>query len=142
MGDYIIIEETISPFDFLCCSVTTGTPFIARVDDDKRDYFMSRTWIEQHPTACEFLRPIGDRFICTIHETSPIQCKAYRCSIMQIFSPDSKLLGKVTGTLALHTDDKNLRLVWEDIERKIDKSATDVENQIYQLLGESGYRIV
>jgi Fe-S-cluster containining protein len=98
MGDYITIEETIGPFDFLCSSVTTGTPFIARVDDDKRALFMNRTWIEQHPTACRFLRPIGDRTICTIHETSPIQCKAYRCSIMQIFSSDNKLLGKVTGT--------------------------------------------
>ncbi len=35
MGDYIVIEHQIGPFEFACESVSTGTPFIARIDDDK-----------------------------------------------------------------------------------------------------------
>ena len=40
MGDYIAIEHQIGPFEFACESVSTGTPFIARVDEDKRDIFL------------------------------------------------------------------------------------------------------
>jgi hypothetical protein len=40
MGDYIVIDHMIGPFEFACESVSTGTPFHARVDDDKkRDLF-------------------------------------------------------------------------------------------------------
>jgi len=142
MGDYIAIEEQKGPFDFLCSSVTTGTLFIARIDEDKQDLFLDHKWIEQHPNACTFLRPIGDRIVCTIHETSPIQCKAYRCVVMQIFSPDEKLIGKVTGTLSLHTDDPELWKIWEESDQKSNLNTPNVEDQIFQFLESRGYKII
>ena len=60
MGDYIVIEHQIGPFEFACESVSTGTPFIARIDDDKHQIFLDHTFPDQHPTACRFLRPEGN----------------------------------------------------------------------------------
>ena len=61
MGDYIVVEHQIGPFEFACESVSTGTPFIARVDDDKREIFLDYSFPDAHPSACRFLRPDGDR---------------------------------------------------------------------------------
>ena len=76
LGDYISIDREIGPFEFECSSVSTGTPFYARVDEDKRELFLDTTWIQEHPAACRFLRPSGERIVCTIHE--------YKCSTVQI----------------------------------------------------------
>ena len=141
MGDYIEIERQISQFEFECCSVSTGTPFIARVDEDKRAIFLDRTWSDQHPTACRFLRPEGDLIRCTIHETSPAQCKYYRCVVMRVFDRTGTLLGKVTGNLSLHSEDRDLRQCWEEAERKIPHMAADAEIRFHRALEEKGYRI-
>jgi hypothetical protein len=139
LGDYIEIERETGPFEFECCSVSTGTPFHARVDDDKRELFLDRTWIDKHPSACRFLRPTRDRIVCTIHETSAAQCKFYRCIVFRVYSPEKKLLGTVTGTLALHTDDRQLQLVWERGDRIIPWDSPDVEDRIADYLQENGY---
>jgi hypothetical protein len=39
LGDYIVIEQQLGPFLFACESVSTGTPFVACVDPDKREIF-------------------------------------------------------------------------------------------------------
>lgn len=142
MGDFIVIERQTGPFDFVGCSVSTGTPFSARVDDDKHHLFSDRTWIRKHPGACPFLRPSGDRIVCTIHETSPAQCKAYRCVIARIHSPDGAAAGYVTGTLALHTSDPALWEAWKPVERMIAAYPDDAEDRIAALLTQSGYRFV
>ncbi len=49
LGDYIVIDEECGPFTFACSSVSTGTPFTAEVDADKRHLFLDRTWIDAHP---------------------------------------------------------------------------------------------
>jgi Fe-S-cluster containining protein len=141
LGDYIAIERQIGPFEFECCSVSTGTPFLARIDDDKRKLFLDRTWSEQHPTACPFLRLEGERIRCTIHETSPCQCKSYRCVVMRVFDTRGTMVGKVTGTLALHSDDPALRAVWEEAERSIPQFSADVEELMQQFLEGRGYRV-
>ena len=38
LGDYIVIDHQIGPFEFACESVSTGTTFTARVDEDKREF--------------------------------------------------------------------------------------------------------
>jgi hypothetical protein len=139
LGDYIEIERETGPFEFECSSVSTGTPFHARVDDDKRELFLDRTWIDKHPSACRFLRPTGDRIVCTIHETSAAQCKFYRCIVFRVYSHEKKLLGTVTGTLALHTDDRQLQSVWERGDRIIPWDSPDVEDRIAAYLQENGY---
>jgi len=141
MGDYIGIERQISQFEFECCSVSTGTPFVARVDDDKRAIFSDKTWSDQHPTACRFLRPEGDLIRCTIHETSPAQCKYYRCVVMRVFDRTGTLLGTVTGNLSLHSEDRELRQCWEEAERKISHRAPDAEERFQKALEEKGYRV-
>ncbi|MGD1004780.1 MAG: hypothetical protein ABR887_05100 [Methanoregulaceae archaeon] len=141
MGDYIAIERQIGPFEFACCSVSTGTPFIARVDEDKRELFSNPTWSEQHSTACPFLRPSGERILCTIHETSPGQCKFYRCVVMRIFNSNGGMVGRVTGTLDLHSDDLDLRAVWDEAKRKIPQSDDVAENQLQKYLENNGYRV-
>ena len=75
LGDYIVIEQQTGPFRFACESVSTGTPFTAEIDEDKRGIFLDRTFPDQHPHACRFLRPDGALLRCTIHRDSPAQCK-------------------------------------------------------------------
>ena len=141
MGDYIVIEHEIGPFEFACESVSTGTPFIARVDDDKREIFLDHSFPDVHHSACRFLRPDGDRIRCSIHETSPCQCKFYRCVVMRIFDPHGDLKGTVTGTLSLHSDDPMLRIVWETAEHEILSEGSDREGQLQKYLEARGYRV-
>jgi len=141
MGDYIVIERQIGPFEFACESVSTGTPFIARIDDDKREIFLDYTFPDQHPAACRFLRPDGNRIRCTIHETSPCQCKYYRCVVMRISDFRGNLTGTVTGTLSLHSNDPGLRSVWETAEREISPGIDDREERLQQYLESHGYQV-
>ena len=141
MGDYIVIEHRIGPFEFACESVSTGTPFIARIDDDKHQIFLDHTFSDQHPAACRFLRPEGNRILCTIHESSPGQCKFYRCVVMNIFDQKGVRIGFVNGNLSLHSDDPGLRAAWEEAERKISHLSDDAEMQLQQYLEDKGYRI-
>jgi Fe-S-cluster containining protein len=142
MGDYIVIEHQTGPFEFACESVSTGTPFIARIDDDKREIFQDLVFPDQHPSACRFLRPDGDRIRCTIHEMSPCQCKYYRCVVMRIFDSRGNLTGTVTGTLSLHSNDPELRGVWEAAEREISPGADHREERLQHYLESHGYQVV
>jgi hypothetical protein len=141
MGDYIVIEHQIGPFEFACESVSTGTPFIARIDDDKHQIFLDHSFSDQHPTACRFLRPEGNLIRCVIHETSPGQCKYYRCVVMRIFDSHGNLIGTVTGNLSLHSDDPLLRGVWEEAERGISHLSVDAEIWLQKYLEDKGYRV-
>ena len=141
LGDYIAIERQVGPFEFECESVSTGTPFLARVDEDKREIFLDRAWLDKHPHACRFLRPRGEHILCTIHETSPAQCKFYRCVVMRILDPRGILIGKVTGTLALHSDNQELRGIWEAALREIPERAADTEARLQKVLESHGYRV-
>ena len=141
MGDYFEIEHQIGEFEFECSSVSTGTPFIARVDEDKRTIFRDKTWSEEHPTACRFLRPEGNLIRCTIHETSPAQCKYYRCVVMRVFNRAGTLLGTVTGNLSLHSDNRELRDCWEEAERTISHLSADAEVRFQHMLEDHGYQV-
>ena len=44
LGDYIVIDHQIGPFEFACESVSTGTTFTARVDEDKREIFRNHAF--------------------------------------------------------------------------------------------------
>jgi hypothetical protein len=141
LGDYIVIEHQTGPFEFACESVSTGTPFIARVDDDKREIFLDHSFSDAHPSACRFLRPEGDRIRCSIHTTSPCQCKFYRCVVMRIFDSQRDLKGTVTGTLSLHSDDPILKSVWEAAERELSSEGADREEQLQKYLEARGYLV-
>jgi Fe-S-cluster containining protein len=143
MGDYIAIDEQIAPFEFACSSVSTGTPFTARVDGDKEHLFSDQRWIDLHPSACRFLRPDGDLVRCTIHGTRPGQCRAYRCVVMRVSDSRGMPLGTVTGTLALHSDDPSLRAVWEDARRAVSLQADEggAEAALQKYLEGRGYRV-
>ena len=142
MGDYIVIDHKIGPFEYACESVSTGTSFNVRVDDDKREIFSDQTFPDQHPAACRFLRPNGNLIQCTIHRDSPSQCKFYRCVVMRIFNGMGGVIGTVTGTLSLHSDDPGLRSVWEEAWQKIRESDPDSEAKIQVFLEDHGYRVV
>jgi Fe-S-cluster containining protein len=141
LGDYIVIEQQLGPFTFAAESVSTGTPFVAEIDLDKRHLFTDRTFPDQHPAACRFLRPDGDLIRCTIHRDSPVQCKFYRCVVMRVYDSSGRPLGHVTGTLALHSDNPELRAVWEEVERKLPMVDADAESWIAAFLTEKGYRV-
>jgi hypothetical protein len=141
MGECIVIDREAGPFTFECESVSTGTPFLAVVDKDKRELFRDRTWIDRHPAACRFLRPRGGHIICTIHDTSPVQCKFYRCVVMQVFDDRGDLIGKVTGTLALHSEDPVLREIWEPALRDLPEWTPEIEARLQKILEEKGYRV-
>ena len=141
MGDYIAIDREVSPFSFACESVSTGTPFLAIVDEDKRDLFLDTTWISGHPAACRFLRPSGEYILCTIHGTSPVQCKYYRCMVMQIYDSRGIFVGRVTGTLALHSEDPALREIWDSAIREIPEGSTGIEERLQRVLEDQGYRV-
>src|SRR5512138_2791105 len=141
LGDYIVIERQTGPFSFECESVSTGTPFRAEVDEDKRSIFSDRSFPEQHPSACRFLRPDGSLLRCTIHRDSPPQCKFYRCVVMRVSDTGGRLLGTVRGTLDLHSDDPGLRANWEEVLMKRPKNDADAEPWIAAFLQEKGYRV-
>jgi Fe-S-cluster containining protein len=141
LGDYIVIDHQIGPFLFACESVSTGTPFVACIDEDKRELFSDHTFPDKHPHACRFLRPAGNLLRCTIHRDSPAQCKFYRCVIMRIFDPAGKPLGTVTGTNNLHSDDAALRTAWEQAEKNIPESLLDAEERRRAYLIDRGYQV-
>jgi Fe-S-cluster containining protein len=141
MGDYIVIDRQIGEFEFECSSVSTGTLFIARVDDDKRTIFSDHRWIDLHPSACRFLRPDGELIRCTIHGTSPAQCKYYRCVVMRVYDRAGTLLGTVTGNVSLHSDNRELRQCWEEAERAIPHCVPDAEVRFQKALERKGYRV-
>jgi hypothetical protein len=141
MGDYIVIDHRIGPFEYACESVSTGTPFNARVDDDKQEIFSDHTFPDHHPSACRFLRPMRSRIVCTIHRDSPPQCKFYRCVVMRISNKKGIQIGTVTGTFSLHSDDPGLRNIWEMACQKIPESDADSETRVQVFLEEQGYRI-
>jgi Fe-S-cluster containining protein len=141
MGDYIVIEQQLGPYTFAAESVSTGTPFIADIDENKRHLFADHTFPDQHPTACRFLRPDGNLFRCTIHRDSPAQCKFYRCVVMRVHNSQGELLGTVRGTLGLHTEDADLRAIGEEIVRKRPKEDVDAEPWIAAFLTAKGYRV-
>lgn len=141
MGDYIAIERQIGQFEFACCSVSTDTHFLASIDEDKREIFSDTTFPDQHPSACRFLRPDGNLLRCTIHRDSPVQCKFYRCVVIRVSDAAGNFLGTVTGTLALHSDDAGLRLVWEEAKKHIPESVPDAEERLGRYLLEKGYRV-
>lgn len=139
LGDYIVIEEQTGPFAFRCCSVSTGTEFMAEVDEDKRHLFADRHWIDQHPTACRFLRPDGDLIRCTIHRDSPAQCKSYRCTVLRIADAGGNEIGGITGTLALHSEDPGLRAAYDAAMREICGSDPDAEERLAVFLRNRGF---
>jgi len=141
LGDYIVIDRQTGPFSFEGESVSTGTPFSAEVDADKREIFADHTFPEQHPTACRFLRPDGDLLRCTIHRDSPAQCKFYRCEVMRVLDQNGLLLGIVRGTLDLHAEDPGLRAVWDEVIRRRPNDDTGAEPWIAAFLREKGYRV-
>lgn len=141
MGDYIAIGRQVGPFTFECESVSTGTPFLAVVDEDKRDIFLDTGWLESHPAACRFLRPRDDHILCTIHGTSPAQCQFYRCEVLRVHDPGGVLIGKVTGTLALHSENPALRGIWESALREIPEGSPDIEERLQRVLEDHGYRV-
>jgi Fe-S-cluster containining protein len=141
LGDYIVIERQTGTFTFDCECVSTGTTFTAEVDEDKRRIFADTSFPEAHPSACRFLRPDGDLLRCTIHRDSPVQCKFYRCIVMEVSDADGTLLGTVRGTLALHSEDRKLRACWDEIERKRPQDDAEAELWIVAFLTGRGYRV-
>jgi Fe-S-cluster containining protein len=141
LGDYIVIECQTGPYTFECESVSTGTPFTAEVDEDKRTIFSDFTFSKRHPTACPFLRPDGDLLRCTIHRDSPVQCKFYRCVVIRVSDAHGLLLGTVRGTLDLHSDNPGLRAVWEEVVRNRPKEDMEAEPWIAAFLKEKGYQV-
>lgn len=141
LGDYIVIEEQTGPFSFACESVSTGTPFTAEVDEDKREIFRDHTFPDMHPHACRFLRPDGDLLRCTIHRDSPPQCKFYRCVAMRVSDTQGRSLGYVTGALALHSEDPGLRSAWDEVERGRPRSDEEAESWIASFLRQNGFRV-
>lgn len=141
LGDYIVIERQIGPFEFACCSVSTDSPFTATIDEDKREIFLDHSFPDRHPSACRFLRPDGDLIRCTIHRDSPPQCKFYRCVVMKVSDASGTIVGTVTGTLALHSDNPALRRVWEEAQKRIPESLPDAEQRLQNYLEENGYRV-
>ena len=141
LGDYILIERQTGPFRFDCESVSTGTPFTAEVDEDKRTIFSDFSFSERNPAACRFLRPDGSLLRCTIHRDSPAQCKMYRCVVMRVSDVQGIQLGTVRGTLDLHSDDPGLRAVWDAVVRRRPKDDDEAEPWIAAFLRENGYQV-
>src|SRR5512136_2437323 len=119
MGDCIAVEREIGPFEFECESISTGTPFRAIVDEDKRELFRDITWIKEHPRARLSYQGPAEELRCRTHGASPAQCKYYGWVVMRIIDPGDDPAGRVTSTLALHSDNPVLRDIWEAALREI-----------------------
>ena len=60
---------------------------------------------------------------------------------MRIRNDKGEVIGTVTGTLSLHSDNLRLRGVWEDAWQKIKESDPDSEAKIQAFLEKNGYHI-
>lgn len=60
---------------------------------------------------------------------------------MRVFSSQGVLIGKVTGTLALHSDNPELRAIWEAALRGIPEWSGDTEARLQKVLESHGYRV-
>jgi hypothetical protein len=60
---------------------------------------------------------------------------------MQVFDSSGMRLGYVTGTLNLHSDDRELRTAWEEMKQRRPKDDTDAEPWIAETLTKRGYRV-
>jgi len=141
LGDYIVIDNRTGPYSFACSCVATNTLFEAVVDEDKQAFFNDLEFSRAHPHACPFLRPVGDgRIVCTIHETSPAQCKIYRCVAVRIFSGE-KQVGYITGMGALHSDDPTLRSRYESCSFQIPERDHERDVWLSLYFEKHGYRI-
>lgn len=141
LGDYIVIERQTGDFTFDCECVSTGTPFTAEIDQDKRHIFSDHSFPDAHPSACRFLRPDGDLLRCTIHRDSPAPCKFYRCVVMRVSAPRGNLLGTVRGTLDLHSDDPGLRAAWDEVRQRRPAADAEAEPWIAAFLVKKGYTV-
>jgi len=140
LGDYLVIDEQTGPYSYACSCVSTNTSFQAVVDEDKRDIFDNRDFSVLHPHACPFLRPAGDdRIVCTIHSTSPAQCKIYRCIAVRIYSGDS-MVGYITGMGALHTEDPGLRALYESCLSRLPQGEQNRDGWLSRFFEDHGYR--
>jgi Fe-S-cluster containining protein len=140
LGDYIVIDTKTGPYSFSCSCVSTNTHFLAVVDEDKREIFDREWFSRQHPHACPFLRPADDgRIVCTIHETSPAQCKIYRCVAVRIYSGEQQV-GYITGMGALHSDDQALRSLYESCASQIPKEDQERDEWLARYFEKHGYR--
>ncbi len=61
---------------------------------------------------------------------------------MRIFQEDGEEIGRITGTLAIHTDDEKLRGTWNDLRRANPGSGEQIETILKEQLTETGYRVV
>jgi hypothetical protein len=77
--------------------------------------------------------------ICTIHASSPEQCKRYRCTAFRISSPKGEVIGRVTGELNLHTQDPGLRSAWDDLPMDFPAFPDKSEDMLMRFLEERGY---
>lgn len=140
LGDYIVIDAKTGPYTFSCSCVSTNTLFQAVVDEDKRNFFDNTEFSRAHPHACPFLRPTDDgRIVCTIHKTSPAQCKMYRCVAVRIFSGE-KQIGYITCMGALHSDDPSLRSLYESCVQQIPDEDQERDEWFARLFEKYGYR--
>ncbi|MCA1916388.1 hypothetical protein [Methanospirillum hungatei] len=140
LGDYIVIDAKTGPYTFSCSCVSTNTSFHAVVDEDKRKFFDIDEFPRAHPHACPFLRPTDDgRIVCTIHETSPAQCKIYRCVAVRIFD-EEKQVGYITGMGALHSDDPDLRSLYESCAFEVPKEDLERDEWFARYFEKYGYR--
>lgn len=60
---------------------------------------------------------------------------------MRVSDARGILIGTVRGTLDLHSDDPDLRAVWNDVVRKRPKDDTEAEPWIAAFLKEKGYLV-
>ncbi len=76
-----------------------------------------------------------------IHGASPAQCRYYRCVVMRIYDRGGDLAGKVTGTLALHSEDPVLRETWERTLAGIPEGTAGIEELLQRAFEARGYRV-
>jgi hypothetical protein len=60
---------------------------------------------------------------------------------MRIFDGRGNLAGRVTGTLALHSDDPVLRGIWDSALEDIPEGVPDTEDRLGRILEDHGYRV-
>ena len=60
---------------------------------------------------------------------------------MRIFDSRGNLIGTVTGNLSLHSNDPELRGVWEAAERRVSNLTEDAEIWLQKYLESKGYRV-
>jgi len=144
-GQYIVIDSIINNATFYCTSKLSKEKFVAQVDKDQFRNFKNGREQSKKSNWCPFLRldDVKPEYICTIYSTRPQICKDFKCSVMDIFDKNRKIIGRTSSNGSLVSQDTTLNNLWkEHIAPFMQSKDQKWLSRIKTILEEKGFQVL